>query len=145
MGYARRAMFVIDENVSELEVLRLRKAGIRVRLIGDEVARIGDADENLLPILLRLKKPVLFSQDKDFFQLKWLHEDYALVWLDVHPNVVAGYVQQFLRHPEFDTQPNAWELWRALVRAGIDIGAEGIASCGKPSGSPNLLDARNRH
>ena len=104
MGYARRAMFVIDENVSELEVLRLRKAGIRVRLIGDEVARIGDADENLLPILLKLKKPVLFTQDKDFFQFKWLHTDYALVWLDVHPNTVADFVQQFLRHPEFDTQ-----------------------------------------
>jgi hypothetical protein len=31
-------------------------------------------------------------------------------------------------------KPNAWELWRALARAGFDIGAEGIASCGKPSG-----------
>lgn len=70
MDYAPVAMFVIDENVSELEVLRLRKAGIRVRLIGDEFARIGDADENLLPILLRLKNPVLFTQDKDFFQFR---------------------------------------------------------------------------
>jgi hypothetical protein len=119
MGYARRAMFVLDENVSELEVLRLRKAGIRVRLIGDEVARIGDADENLLPILLRLKKPVLFSQDKDFFQLKWLHEDYALVWLDVHPNVVADYVHQFLRHPEFDTQAKRMGVVARVGASGI--------------------------
>jgi hypothetical protein len=104
MDYAVRAMFVIDENVSEIEILRLRKARIRVRLIGDEVARIGDADEHLLVKLLRLKKPVLFTQDRDFFQFKRLHKDYALVWLDVHPNVVADYVQRFLGHPEFDTQ-----------------------------------------
>jgi hypothetical protein len=70
MGYALRAMFVIDENVSELEILRLRKEGIRVRLIGEEVARIGDADENLLTVLLHLKKPVLFTQDKDFFSVQ---------------------------------------------------------------------------
>ena len=112
-------MFVIDENVSELEVLRLRKAGIRVRLIGDEVARIGDADENLLPILLRLKNPVLFTQDKDFFQFRWVHEDYALVWVDVHPNVVADYVRRFLAHPEFDTQSKRMGVVARVRASGI--------------------------
>jgi len=119
MDYALRAMFVIDENVSELEVLRLRKAGIRVRLIGEEVARIGDADENLLTVLLRLKKPVLFSQDKDFFQYKWLHKSYALIWLDVHPNLVADYVQNFLRHPEFDTQAKRMGIVARIGGIGI--------------------------
>ncbi|MBI4657614.1 MAG: hypothetical protein HY735_01985 [Verrucomicrobia bacterium] len=97
-------MFLIDENVSELEVLRLRNAGIRVRLIGDEVASIGTFDENLLPVLRRLKRPVFFTQDEDFFQFRWLHADYALVWLDCRPSEVADYARQFLCHPDFDTQ-----------------------------------------
>src|ERR1043165_6778428 len=104
MGYALRAMFVMDENVSELEVSRLRKAGIRVRLIGDEVARSGYSDENLLPILHQLKRPVVFTHNEDFFQFKWVHADYASIWLDVHPNVVDACVQRSLRHPEIDTQ-----------------------------------------
>lgn len=112
-------MFVMDENVSELEILRLRKAGIRVRLIGEEVARIGDADENLLTILLQLKKPVLFTQDKDFFQFRWVHHDYALVWLDVHPNVVADYVQDFLLHSEFDTQAKRMGIVARIRASGI--------------------------
>ena len=119
MDYAPRDMFVIDENVSELEVLRLRKAGIRVRLIEDEVARTGDTDENLLPILRRLKKPVLFAQDKDFFQFEWFHQDYALIWLDVHPNSVAEYVRQFLGHPEFDTQAKRMGVVARVGASGI--------------------------
>src|SRR5262249_32263117 len=119
MDYARRVMFVIDENVSELEILRLRKAGIRVRLIGEEVARIGDADEKLLTILLHLKKAVLFTQDQDFFQFKCLHNGYALIWLDVHPNIVADYVQDFLRHPEFDTQAKRMGVVARIGASGI--------------------------
>lgn len=97
-------MFIIDENVSELEVLRLRKAGVHVRLIGNDVADCGDADENLLPILRRLKQPVFFTQDQDFFQFPWLHADYSLVWLDTGPSEVAEFVRRFLHHPDFDTQ-----------------------------------------
>ncbi len=97
-------MFLIDENVSELEVLKLRKAGVRVRLIGNDVADIGDTDENLLPVLRRLKQPVLFTQDEDFFQFRWLHLDYALVWLDTRPGEVAEFARRFLRHPEFCPQ-----------------------------------------
>src|SRR5437773_7722420 len=112
-------MFVIDENVSELEVLRLRKAGIRVRLIGDEVARAGDTDENLLPVLRRLKQPIFFTQDQDFFRFNWLHPDYALVWLETHPNAVAEYVRRFLRHPEFETQAKRLGIVARVRASGV--------------------------
>ena len=97
-------MFLIDENVSELEVLRLRTAGVRVRLIGEEVGPVGVSDEDLVRSLQRLKRPVVFTQDEDFFEFRWLHRDYCLVWLDVNPNQVADYICRFLRRPEFDTQ-----------------------------------------
>jgi hypothetical protein len=112
-------MFVIDENVSELEVLRLRRAGIRVRLIGDDVARKGYTDENLLPVLRRLKQPVFFTQDQDFFQFRWLHADYALVWVDTHPNAVAEHVRRFLRHPEFATQARRLGIVARVRASGI--------------------------
>jgi hypothetical protein len=112
-------MFLIDENVSEIEVLRLRKAGIRVRLIGDDVARIGDSDENLLPILRRLKHAVLFTQDKDFFRFKWAHAGYALVWFDTNPNVVADYVRRFLRHHEFDSSAKRMGIVARVSANGI--------------------------
>lgn len=121
-------MFLIDENVSELEVLRLRKAGIRVRSVREEIARVGTSDEDLVRALRRLKQPLLFTQDEDFFDFRWLHRSYALVWLDVHPNLVSAYARRFLRHPEFDTQrkrmgvvarvsPASIHCWRTGERA----------------------------
>jgi len=120
-------MFLLDENVSELEVSRLRKRGIRVRLIGDEVADIGTSDENLLPALLRLKQPVLFTQDEDFFRRSRLHSRYGLVWLDVRATEAAEFIRRFLKHPEFDTHakrlgtvsrvhPNGIDYWRGTAR-----------------------------
>ncbi len=132
MDYARRTMFVIDENVSELEVLRLRKAGIRVRLIGDEVARTGDADENLLPILLKLKKPVLLTQDKDFFQFKWLHT-HSFGWMFIQ-TLWPILCKSFYGILNLTRKQNVWELWRGSVRVASDICVEEIANCARPSG-----------
>lgn len=112
-------MFLIDENISELEVLRLRRAGVRVRLIGDDVARVGISDEDLVRSLRRLKRPVLFSQDEDFFQFQRLHKDYALVWLDVHPTQVAEYIRRFICHPEFNTQAKRMGIIARVGRSGI--------------------------
>jgi hypothetical protein len=113
-------MFLLDENVSELEVLRLRKCGIRVRLVGDEVADIGTSDENLLPALLRLKQPILFTQDEDFFRRSRLHPRYGLVWLDVRATEAAEFICRFLKHPEFDTQAKRLGTVSRVHPMGID-------------------------
>jgi hypothetical protein len=116
-------MLLIDENISELEVARLRKWGIRVRLVGEDVAKIGTTDENVLTALLQLKRPVLFTQDADFFRRRLLHVRYGLVWLDFKPSDVAAQIRRFLKHPQFDTQakrlglvarvhPDGVQCWR---------------------------------
>ena len=112
-------MFLIDENISELEVSRLRRAGIHVRLVGSEVATTGVSDEDLVRALRRLKRPVVFSQDEDFFQFGWAHRAYALVWLDLNPNKVAEYIRRFLRHPEFDTQAKRMGVVARVARGGV--------------------------
>ena len=114
-------MFLIDENVSELEVLRLRKAGIPVRLIGEDIARIGVSDEDLVRSLRRLKKPLVITQDEDFFEFRWLHKDYGLIWLDVNPDQVADNVRRFLRHPDFDTQKKRMGVVARVTRGGIQF------------------------
>ena len=54
-------MLIIGENISDIEVWRLREWRIHVRQIGSDVARASIADENIIPVLHRLKQPTLFT------------------------------------------------------------------------------------
>ena len=76
-------MLIVDENVSEIEVWRLREWGIVVRQIGRDVAKVSAADENILPVLHRLKRPTFFSRDRDFWKSELVHRSYCLVFLDI--------------------------------------------------------------
>jgi len=95
-------MLIVDENISEVEVWRLREWRVHVRLVS-EVAVKGIADENIIPVLHRLKRPTLFSKDRGFWNRKLAHPAYCLVLLDVpeHEGEVARYAHQLLKHPDF--------------------------------------------
>jgi hypothetical protein len=117
-------MLVLDENVSENEIWRLRKAGIALRVIGVDIAPKSISDENIVPLLLTLKKPTFFTRDRDFWNADLCHPKYALVFLDV-PEIegeVARHIRLFLRDPRFKTaasrlgkvfqiQPSAIRYW----------------------------------
>ncbi len=98
-------MFILDENISESEVWRLREAGLAVRVIGVELGEKSDADEQLIPLLHTLKQPTFFTRDGDFWDRTLLHAGYCLVWLDVpeHEGTVAEAIRRFIRHPQFNT------------------------------------------
>ena len=66
-------MLILDENISEIEVWRLREWNFAVRVIGVDLAAKSAADENIIPILHRLKHPTLFSKDQDFWRLELVH------------------------------------------------------------------------
>lgn len=55
-------MLVTDENISEIEVWRLREVGIKVRQIGPDVADPSIGDDSILPLLHRLKHPTFFTR-----------------------------------------------------------------------------------
>ena len=76
-----------------------------VRVTGENLAEKSTSDENILPVLRRLKQPTFFTRDRDFWNPKWCHSRYALVYLDIpeHEGQIAWYVRRFLRHAEFDT------------------------------------------
>jgi len=98
-------MLVIDENISEIEVWRLREWGVAVRQIGTEVARLSISDENILPVLHRLKRPTFFTRDGDFWKPGLRHAGYCLVFLDIpeHEGEIATAIRRFVRHPDFHT------------------------------------------
>ena len=97
-------MNLLDENVRDDQRALLRKWGIPFRQIGKEISHAGIHDDNLLPLLHRLKRPTLFTQDEDFFKARLCHRAYCLVWLDVRYVEVAAYLRRFLRQPQFRSQ-----------------------------------------
>lgn len=117
-------MNLLDENVRDDQQALLRQWRIPFRQIGKEISRAGIHDDDLLPLLHRLKRPTLFTQDEDFFKARLCHRAYCLVWLDVRYIEVAFFIRRFLRHPEFRTQaermgrvvrvhPDGVQYWQA--------------------------------
>src|SRR5262245_42999535 len=98
-------MLIVDENISEIETWRLREWGIRVRQVGVEIAQASIIDENIPPILLRLKHPTFFTRDEDFWKQRLAHKGYCLVFLDVreHEGTIAAGIRRFLHHHTFNT------------------------------------------
>ena len=97
-------MNLLDENIRDDQRLLLRQWRIPFRQIGKEISRAGTHDDNLLPLLHRLKRPTLFTQDEDFFKRELCHRSYCLAWVDVRYIEVAFYIRRFLGHPRFRTQ-----------------------------------------
>ena len=98
-------MLLIDENISEIEIWRLREWRIAVRQIGPDVAKSSIGDDNILPVLHRLKRPTFFTRDKDFWNRRLTHPRYCLVFLDIREREgeIAAAVRRFLRQPAFNT------------------------------------------
>ena len=97
-------MNLLDENVPLDQRDLLRAWGIPCRVIGQDIARLSIADDNILVLLHRLKQPTLFTRDEDFFARPLCHPAYGLVWLDVAPEEAALFTRRVLRHPRFATK-----------------------------------------
>jgi predicted nuclease of predicted toxin-antitoxin system len=92
---------VLDENITRDQADLLARWGIRFRSISRDLGCQGISDENIIPLLLRLKKPTLLTRDSDFFDRTLSHRAYALVWFDVDRNETAFFIRRFLRDPRF--------------------------------------------
>ncbi len=110
-------MTLLDENFPADQAALLREWRVPHRLIGRDISRYGIQDPNIIPLLHRLKRVTLFTQDQDFFKTRLCHRAYCLVWLDVKPGEAAFYLRRFLRHPHFDTQARRMGL---VARANVE-------------------------
>jgi len=97
-------MNILDENVLEGQRQLLLKWRVSFRQIGYEVGRKGMTDDEIIPFLLRLRRPTFFTIDHDFYRRVLGHARYGLVFLDVAQSEAAIFVRRLLRHREFDTQ-----------------------------------------
>jgi hypothetical protein len=97
-------MNVADENISFKQCQQLRTWGIPIRQIGVEIARKGIQDTDVIPLLLDLARPTLFTHDVGFWRASLCHQRYCLVFLAVERDVAAVFIRRLLRHPQFDTQ-----------------------------------------
>jgi hypothetical protein len=95
---------VLDENIPANQRELLVRRRVRVRQIGLDVGRSGMQDAEIIPLLIRSRRPTFFTRDEDFFDRRLCHLKYALVHLDVQRQEVAIFVRRFLAHPKFDTQ-----------------------------------------
>jgi hypothetical protein len=97
-------MIVLDENIPEDQRLLLKSWRIRAYQVGRDVGRAGIKDEQIIPLLLELRRPTFFTRDLGFFDAKHCHARYGMVCLAVEPEEAAIFVRRVLRHPSCDTQ-----------------------------------------
>ena len=97
-------MIVLDENIPEDQRLLLRSWRTRAYQVGRDLGRAGIKDEQIILLLLRLRRPTFFTRDLGFFDAKLSRVRYGIVCLAVGPDEAASLVRRFLRHPSFHTQ-----------------------------------------
>jgi hypothetical protein len=97
-------MNILDENIPKPQRERLEGWRIAVRQIGVSVGRKGMLDEEIIPLLQRLRRPTFFTRDEDFYERYLCHARYSLVYLSVEKSEAAWFIRRLLRHPYFKTQ-----------------------------------------
>jgi hypothetical protein len=95
---------VLDENILESQRQWLRSWRIPVRQIGQELGHKGMQDEEIIPLLLTLRRPTLFTRDLGLYSRALCHARFCVVVLAVGQYEVAHFIRRFLRHGAFATQ-----------------------------------------
>ena len=76
-------MNILDENILQDQRQLLLNWRVPFRQISYEVGRKGMKDDEIIPFLLALRQPTLFTVDRDFYKRELCHTRYSLVYLDV--------------------------------------------------------------
>jgi hypothetical protein len=96
-------MIILDEHFPESQRQILQRWRISFRQIGYEVGRGGLKDDEIIPLLLQLHQPTLFTLDAGFHKPTLRHARYCLIHLDVEQYEAASFVRRTLKHKSFDT------------------------------------------
>src|SRR5262245_50586345 len=96
-------MFVLDENMDDELIDALARRRIRAQKISKGVGRSGMTDEDVIPLLRRMRSVTLFTRDKDYNHPHLCHVRYCLVSLQISRLETTEKIRQFLRHPAFRT------------------------------------------
>lgn len=87
-------MNILDENIPESQRQLLRSRRIRARQIGLDIGRKGMKDqEQIIPLLQALPRPVLLTRDLGFYDQSFCHKGYGIVclpWPPMKPPPLSG-------------------------------------------------------
>lgn len=72
-------MNILDENIPKPQRELLEGRRVSVRQVGVNIGRKGLLDEEIIPLLLRLRHPTFFTRDSDFYERRLCHPKYCLV------------------------------------------------------------------
>ena len=98
-------MTILDHNIPQVQVERLRRFRIHFRQIGYDVGRPEwDDEQEILHYLHRVKQPTLFTYDFGFFHPAFCHRNYCIVVVNSPVKEIASLIRRFLRHPQFRTK-----------------------------------------
>jgi hypothetical protein len=112
---------LLDENIPDAQRLLLRRWRIPVRQIGQEVGRGGMSDDEIVTLLMQLRRPTFFTRDSDFHRRDFCHERYCLAWLSVEPSDVAEFARRLLRHRDYNTQAKRMGSVIAITPSGLSV------------------------
>jgi hypothetical protein len=119
-------MIILDENIPAPQRQLLEHWKIRVWQIGLNVGRRGMQDDEIIPLLLRQRRPTFFTRDSDFFARDLRHARYCLVHAAVEKNEVAFFVRRCLRHSAMNTIAKRLGSVVRVSRTGLSIWRAGV-------------------
>ena len=114
-------MNILDENILKDQRELLLSRRVKIRHIGYDVGRKGIQDEEIIPLLLQLRRPTFFTLDSDFYDRNLCHLGYCLVCMDVRQDEAATFVRRLLRHKEFNTQAKRMGKVIRLSTVGLSV------------------------
>jgi hypothetical protein len=97
-------MIILDENINEFQKQILKKGKYHFKQIGNEIGKKGMEDENIIPLLLRVKNCTFFTSDRGFYDHSLCHKNYCIVFLSVSQFETSTFIKRFLQHVEFNNQ-----------------------------------------
>jgi hypothetical protein len=110
---------ILDENIPKSQRLLLEGWKVHVKQIGVEIGHKGLSDDEIIPLLLRLRQPTFLSRDADFYDRRLLHAKYCLVYLGVEKYEAAFFIRRLLRHRELKTKAGRMGRVIRVSSAGI--------------------------
>lgn len=79
------------------------------------------ADDEIIPLLLRLRRPTFFTLDFDFYERSLCHLRYCLACLEVGQYEAATFARRLLYHREFDTEAKRMGTVIHVTHVGIAV------------------------
>jgi hypothetical protein len=114
-------MNVLDENIAGEQRDQLKSWHVHIHQVGYDIGRAGMQDEEIIPLLLRLRRPTFFTRDLDFYRRSLCHARYSIVYMVIEPVEVAAFVRRLLRHPAFDTEAKRLGALIRVAYTGLTI------------------------